>query len=339
MVDRWVQPLLAVTLLASALPVHAEQDAADAPVIEIGADIAAAQDFYDGGGRPWGPRVTFNLSPETALVMFGETRVTKGRAGEYDWSSRLLGAEIRQAVAQSGPLTVNVVAGGGTSFRRDSRAHVGTGLLPAVVVGVGVGERIGRHLSLRQEVRVVLAGDGSELRAQLGFSVPVGRYRTGGAIESRRFGAATVRTAQDVWVTRTDGTEVAGSVSSIDRDDLLLATSAGVVLIRALDVQRIERPDRIGNGTKRGTAVGAASAAGLFAILGASCRGDCMNSSGALIVGAAWGAGLGAAFGAVVDGLHRNRETVFERTSPAQTLTVVPLIGVGSAGVTTRVEW
>lgn len=339
MAERWVHPLLVVTLLASALPAHAEQDAADQPAIEIGADIAAARDFYDGGGRPWGPRVTFNLSPETALVMFSENRVTKGRAGAYDWSSRLLGVEIRQAVTSSGPFTFNVVAGGGTSFRRDSRAHVGTGLLPAVVVGVGVGERIGRHLSLRQEVRLVLAGDGSELRAQLGFSVPIGGYRTGGALESRRFGAATVRTAQHVWITRTDGTEAAGSVRSIDRDGLLLATSAGVVFVRAADVQRIERPDRIGDGTKRGTAIGAASAAGLFAILGASCRGDCMNTSGGLIVGAAWGAGLGAAFGAVVDGLHRNRETVFERVVPAHTVTVVPLIGVGSAGVTTRVEW
>jgi hypothetical protein len=199
--------------------------------------------------------------------------------------------------------------------------------------------RIGRYLSVRQELRLVLAGDGSELRAQLDFSVPIGRYRTGGAIESRRFGPATIRTAQHVWITRTIGIEIAGSVSSIDQDELFLVTSAGVVLVRASDVQRIERPDRIGDGTKRGTAIGAASAAGLFAILGASCRGDCMNTSGALIAGAGWGAGLGAAFGAVVDGLHRNRETVFERTSPAQTVTVVPLIRAGSAGVTARVAW
>jgi hypothetical protein len=339
MVARWVHPLFVVTLLASALPARAGQDAPDAPAIEIGADIAAMRDFYDGGGRPWGPRVTFNLSPETALVMFGESRVSKGRAGPYDWSSRLVGVEIRQAVTQSGPFTFNVVAGGGTSFRRDSRAHVGTGLLPAAVVGVGVGQRIGRHLSLHQELRLVLAGDGSELRAQLGFSVPIGGYRTGGPPESRRFGAATVRTAQHVWITRIDGTEAAGTVRSIDRDGLLIATAAGVELVRASDVRRIERPDGVGDGTKRGTAIGAASAAGLFAILGASCRGDCMSTPGGLIVGAVWGAGLGAAFGAVVDGLHRNRQTVFERVVPAHTVTVVPLIGAGSAGVTTRVEW
>jgi hypothetical protein len=250
-----------------------------------------------------------------------------------------LGAEIRQAVAQSGPFAFNVIAGGGTSFRRDSRVHVGAGLLPAVIVGAGFGQRIGRYLSVRQEFRLVLAGDGSEIRAQLGFSAPIGRYPTGGAIGSRRFGAATVRTAQHVWLTRADGMEVAGRVRTIDQDEILLATSAGQVLVRAADVQRIERPDRIGDGAKRGAAIGAASAAGLLAILGAACRGDCMSMSGALIVGAGWGGGLGAAFGAVVDGLHRNRETVFDRASPAQAVTVTPLVRAGSAGVTARVVW
>jgi hypothetical protein len=61
--------------------------------------------------------------------------------------------------------------------------------------------------------------------------------------------------------------------------------------------------------------------------------------SGALVVGAGWGGGLGAAFGAVVDGLHRNRETVFARASPAQTVTAIPLVRAASAGVTARVAW
>jgi len=338
MAERWVHPIFVVALLASPLLAWAGQDI-EGPAIEIGVEGASARDFYDGGGRPWGPRVTFNLSPETALVMFGENRVAKGRAGAFSWSSRLSGAEIRQAVAQSGPFSFNVIAGGGVSFRRDSRERVGTGPLPAAIVGAGFGERIGRYFSVRQEFRLVLAGDGSELRAQLGFSAPIGRYRTGGAVGSRRFGAATIRTGQYVWLTGANGIEVAGSVRSIDPDDITLATSTGLVLVRAAEVQRLERPDGIGDGIRRGAAIGAGSAAVLFAILNAACRGDCMGVSGALIVGAGLGGGLGAAGGAVVDGLHRNRETVFERASPARAVTVMPVVRSGSVGAAARVAW
>ncbi len=338
MAERWVHPILVVALLTLPLRAWAEQDA-DIPAIEIGVEGAVARDFYDGGGRPWGPRVTFNLSPETALVMFGESRVEKGSPRAHAWSSRLSGAEIRQVVTQSGPLTFNVIAGGGVSFRRDTQVRGGTRPLPAAIVGAGFGQRVGRHFSVRQEFRFVFAGDGSELRAQLGFSVPIGRYPTGGAIESRRFGAAIVRTGQYVWLTRADGIEVAGSVTSIDPDEIVLATTAGLVLVPAADVQRLERPDGTGDGIWRGAIVGAGSGAALLAILNAACRGDCMNMSGALIIGAGLGGGLGAAGGAAVDGLHRNRDTIFERAAPARTVTVFPLVRPGSTGIAARVAW
>lgn len=338
MAERWIRPILVVAFLASPLPVWAGQEP-DVPAIEIGVEGAVARDFYDGGGRPWGPRVTFNLSPETALVMFGENRVEKGNAHAYSWSSRLSGAEIRQAVAQSGPFTFHVIAGGGVSFRSDSRAHVGTGPLPAAFVGAGFGQRVGRHFSVRQEFRFVLAGDGSELRAQLGFSTPIGRYPQSRVIESRMFGAAIVRTGQYVWLTRADGIDVAGSVTRITPDEIILATTAGLVLVPVADVQRLERPDGVGDGIRRGAVIGAGAGAALLAVLNAACRGDCMYTWGALILGGGVGGALGAAGGAVVDGVSRHRETIFERAAPGQTVTVFPLVRPRSTGVAARIAW
>ena len=326
MVARWVPPVVVIVILLQwSLPAWAGQDAGS-PAVEVGIDAAAVRDFYDGGGRSWGPRVTFNLSPETALVLFGESQVTKGRPREASWDSRLSGVEIRQVVSQADPISWHVIAGGGVSFRRDTRTHVGTGPLPAAIIGVGVGERIGPHLSLRQELRFVLAGDGSELRAQVGFNIPIGRYRTSGAIGSRPLGAAVVRTGQFVWVTDAAGTEVAGHVTRIDPDDIVLATATGLAIVPVADVRRIERPDGIGNGIGYGALIGAGLGATFLAVATARCQGDCMNMAGALILGGGVGSGLGAAGGAVVDGLRRHRETLVE-------------IRPGGVGIAARLAW
>ena len=195
---RWLLLLFTATNLTLCAVRVAAQDLPPGPDLEIGLDVAVAKDLYGGSGRPWGPRVLFNLSSDTALAIFGEVSVPKGRSFNYSWRSRLMGFEMSQVLAREGMGTASLIAGAGVSHRRavypqpimqvKSQAtgevlrtitrpdRVETRLLPAIILGGGVGVRIGRHLSFHQDVRFVLAGDGSELRLQAGVTVPIGRY-------------------------------------------------------------------------------------------------------------------------------------------------------------------
>jgi hypothetical protein len=185
------------------------------PGLEIGVDASLAGGDV-GSERSHvrvSPRLTVNVSPRTAFVVSGDVMTTKRAFGfDESWEdSRLVTVELRRALLQTGSLAVYGVTGGGVGYRRLFRDEFvipgpfGPTVLPSlqrnevggeVTLGIGAEQRVATRLALRQEVRLNL-GEVSELRAQAGVSVPLGRYlpefetprtRSGGRPDSLRNG-------------------------------------------------------------------------------------------------------------------------------------------------------
>ncbi len=206
-----------------------------------------------------GPRVTFNLSPETALVFVADARTTTRNSNS---DASLYALELRRPIDAGDRLTISWMLGGGVSKRRDvSRRYTSQGITypervtrrntGAVTLGIGFDQRVAGRLSLRQDFRMIMAGEGSEARAQFGIGLPIGRYPLGQVRQSRVVGTETIRSGHRVWVTDASGSEVSGRVGSIDEDSVEVVTQSGRTTIRLSDIARLERPDAIGDGAKR----------------------------------------------------------------------------------------
>ena len=346
------------------------------PDIELGIDGAVANDFYDGSARPWGPRLILNLSPDTAVALFGEVAVAKGRATGYSRRSRLMGFDLRQTVARHGSVSGTIVAGSGVSYRRKvypqptitirsqatgeitrvitSPDRVVAGLVPAVILGGGLSVRLSRHLSVHQDLRFVLAGDASELRAQIGFAVPVGRYPRAVSGRSRR--AAQLEPAPDappepaapppvpltigqsLWLTTVDGRETWGVVLSTDGSAVTLETRGGTRVTAFGDIRQVDRPDPVGDGFRRGAWIGALAGGAVLTLANVGCDGDCMSAMGPAVVGGAFGAGIGGAFGGVIDGLASHRRTIYRRAATTS-VALTPIVTGRSLGARTTIGW
>jgi hypothetical protein len=171
--------------------------------------------------------------------------------------------------------------------------------------------RLGRHLSVHQDLRFVLAGDASELRAQIGLAVPVGRYpRTVSGRSSRpapldpepvapqeraESPPVPLTIGESIWLTTVDGRETRGVVLSTGGSAVTLETRGGTRVTAFGDIGRIQRPDRVGDGFRRGTWIGALAGAAVLTLASVGCEGDCMSPMGPAVVGGAFGAGIGGA--------------------------------------------
>lgn len=137
---------------------------------------------------------------------------------------------------------------------------------------------------------------------------------------------------ESLIVTRTDGTEITGRVSSVDQS-LLVLQGADNQLIRVppSDASIIKRKDRLANGARNGFWVGlAASAVPIYGVAHI-CRGEENGVTECLpaMLGISFGFGvIGAGIGALVDAL---RLEVLYRAPVLQGLTtsVQPIVRIG----------
>jgi hypothetical protein len=261
--------LLAATIIlaATAAPLFAQQSSSDTPRLEVGVDAVLTgpdADFAEVRTIV-APRLTVNLSPRTALSISGDLFVNRQYLGESWADSRVVTAEVRRGLLQTGRFAMTGLVGGGVGRSRffqpeytylsrnepvtvPASTHTTTGA--ELMLGLGFEQRVAPRLALRQDVRAVI-GEVSEFRAQLGVSVPLGRY-------PERFAPPLTR----------DG----------------------------------RRPDSLANGTGIGAIIGAAALAGFVGVLSdVLCEGECESVAGPVALGAGYGAGVGALIGAVID--------------------------------------
>ncbi|MCC7043812.1 MAG: hypothetical protein IT183_08115 [Acidobacteria bacterium] len=184
--------LLILIVSATAAPLFAQPSSADTPRLEVGLDAALAgpDGDFDEVRTILAPLLTVNLSPRTALSVSGDLFVNRQYIGESWVDSRVVTAELRRGLVHTGRFAMTGLVGGGLGWSRffqPEYTYVSrneTVTVPAsthttagaeLTLGVGFEQRVGPRLALRQEVRAVL-GELSEVRAQFGVSVPLGRY-------------------------------------------------------------------------------------------------------------------------------------------------------------------
>jgi len=208
--------VVALSLVASfsmASPLLAQAPSVGAPRLELGLDaVVASPDAISDQIRPvLSPRVRLNMSPRTALTLSGDLLARRDYVGESWADQRVVTAELRRGLWQSERVAIGGLIGGGFGWSQffqpeyqylvrnepvivPASTHTTTG--PEFVLGVGAEQRIGPRIALRQEAKAVL-GEVSEFRAQVGVSVPIGRFaprfeplqaRAGGRPDSLRNG-------------------------------------------------------------------------------------------------------------------------------------------------------
>jgi hypothetical protein len=202
---------LAVTLTAA--PVLAQEPSGSLPALEIGLDAAiAAPDVISEQARViLAPRVVTNLSRRTALHVSGDALARRDYFGDSWADTRVFTAEMHRHLWQTERFSLSGIVGGGvgrSQFYQPPYRYQGGGEIVTVpaytytstggefTLGVGARQLIAPRLVLRQEAKVVL-GEVSEFRAQLGVSVPIGKFpprfeplraRSGGRPDSLRNG-------------------------------------------------------------------------------------------------------------------------------------------------------
>jgi hypothetical protein len=202
-----------VVTVSTISPLLAQVPPSDVPRLEVGVDaVVASPDAISERTRPLlSPRVRLNVSPRTALIVSGDLIAKRDYVGESWADQRVVTVELRRGLWQSERAAIGGLIGGGVGrsqfFQPEYRylvrnepvivpASTYTTTGPEFVLGVGAEQRIAPRLALRQEVKVVL-GEVSDFRAQVGVSVPIGRYaprfqpllsRSGGRPDSLRNG-------------------------------------------------------------------------------------------------------------------------------------------------------
>lgn len=352
-------PFAAFTICTLALPRAgtAGQEGVPGPAVEIGADVSIAGP--DGGTdnprTAFGPRITFNLSPRNAVTVFGDVATTRQEFGGSWEESRAVIIELRRALHESGPLSVNALVGTGVGWRhlfvpafllpgRDGPTTVPAEHRivggPAATLGLGFDVRLGPRLSLQQDTRFVFARGVAELRAQAGLSVPVGSYPSG-PVRRLDVGSASLRTGQAAWITGADGIERQGAVRITDDNHVEIVTGNGRVSYARDEIQRVRVRDSVLNGARRGAILGASGLTGFIVYLAAVlCGGeDCEGMPQALVLGAGYGAAFGAVGGALLDSLFERPVTIFDRSNAGSTVTLRPVVEARRAGVRAVLEW
>jgi ElaB/YqjD/DUF883 family membrane-anchored ribosome-binding protein len=143
---------------------------------------------------------------------------------------------------------------------------------------------------------------------------------------------ASVLTSQtSVDVTTTDGKRVRGTLASVDRNHLRLATAGREIDIRTDQVRKIEtrRRDSLWNGLLIGAGVGAAL--GLIP----DYYDDCEECHDSLYGSIAAGAGVGL----LIDALRSSRRVVYEAPTDKSSTHVGVAVGRESIAVRATLRW
>ena len=151
-----------------------------------------------------------------------------------------------------------------------------------------------------------------------------------------------LKVGQKVSVTADGGEVVKGKIVRLDEASIAIADGRVSRELRALDVQRVERPkDRIWNGAGYGFGIG--FAAGFVSVMADPCDPGrwCIFSGPSVATGVGLLAGgIGAGIGAVTDAVVSHRRVVFDRSTGSGTTTsIMPIVGRAHGGVRVSVRF
>jgi hypothetical protein len=151
--------------------------------------------------------------------------------------------------------------------------------------------------------------------------------------------AARLRTGQHVWLTTDDGRTFDGYVRDISSSSIEILRRSGPTRLDMVQVRRIEVPDGIRDGVKRGAVIGGLGM-GIYTGIIATGLCECHDGTNVLITVtfAGIGAGSGALLGGIIDKLHVGRQTIFDRTNRT-TMTIAPVVTASRLGAAAAVRW
>jgi hypothetical protein len=343
-------PAVIVVIVIGARSAHA-QAGLPGPLVDVGVDgVATASAF--SGGRTWSPRVTFNFTPDVALTLRA-LRLDDDRT-PLRRQATMLEAEAHRQIAHVGPLAVQGLAGFGVRRRRDFTPRyavdTATGRFGPVsdhtdrdmvvgVFGAGIVERMGAAVELRQDLRVAIQNDGVEMSLAAGVTVPLGRYATRRGGQSTQIGRVRVRTGQQVWITRDDGTTIDGHVGDISSSSIEIVRASERVVVDMRHANRIAIPDSIRNGARNGAWIGGLGLGVYTAIIATSIC-ECHDGTAVVLpmLFAGLGTGSGALIGAIVDSFRVGQRTILERPSAA-TVAIAPILTPTRRAAAVAVRW
>ncbi|HVT46672.1 MAG TPA: hypothetical protein VHD57_02705 [Vicinamibacterales bacterium] len=151
--------------------------------------------------------------------------------------------------------------------------------------------------------------------------------------------ASRLRTGQRVWLTTDDGRTFDGYVHHISSSSIEILRRSGPTRLDMGHVRRIEVPDSIRDGVKRGALIGGLGM-GIYTSIIATGLCECHDGTNVLITVtfAGIGAGSGALLGGLIDKLHVGRQTIFDPTR-GTTVTIVPVVTPSHLGAAAAIRW
>ncbi len=151
--------------------------------------------------------------------------------------------------------------------------------------------------------------------------------------------ATHVRTGQRVWLTTDDGRVFDGHVGDVTSSSIEILQRSGRATIDVARVRRLEVPDSIRDGVKRGALIGGLGM-GIYTGIIATSLCECHDGTNILVTVtfAGFGAGSGALLGGIIDKLHVGRQTIFDRTR-GTTMMIAPVLTPSRLGAAAAIRW
>lgn len=197
------------------------------------------------------------------------------------------------------------------------------------------------HVAFEVQTQFVITQARPIVRTLIGVSVPIGRFTA-----RRERAAPTLATfsqievGQTAWVTMADGHLWKGTIVDMSMTTVDLARAGVTTSLPLADVRKIEAPDRITDGAKRGAYIGLSAGIPMFIGSWAWCDGGSDCAGWAIAAGAVWsgiGAGMGALIGAIADSFHEGRRVVYEAGKPS--LSIAPIVSRHGTGMGAVIRW
>src|SRR5204863_7958943 len=132
-----------------------------------------------------------------------------------------------------------------------------------------------RRLAVRAYAPTLAAASGASPCNAAGVSVPLPPYPAWTRRAARASSAPVglpVRLGETVWVTTADGAEVHGTITRVSPTDIAVSSKYGESAIDVGVIRRVDAPDSLVNGAKRGSLLGGVSAARLGLLVSLLCE-------------------------------------------------------------------
>lgn len=334
-------------LFLAGINAEARQITAERPRVEFGGRLSTVP-MSSGTAVGGTPVVDWNIDGRTAIEASADFQKTA--TGFATQHRRLVNLQLKRSLISAGNGRLFATVGGAAGSERTTlqdTGYISNGqvvIVPGIArrrdvggltVGAGYDHVLNTHLALSVEAQILVGLGGPAFRTLVGVSTPLGRFHQVPPSTLLPGG----RRGQTVWITTRDGRSWKGLLADMSSTSVNV-TREGVLTTLALsDIRRIEAPDKVFDGIRKGALIGASAGLPLFVYGMTACGNDSECEGYAALFGFAWsgiGSGVGALIGGIVDSLHEGRRTIFEGTSP---FTVAPMITRHGAGIGAVIRW